>query len=96
MQELIVTESRDLQGQRIPIQAGIAGHVARTGEPINIVDAHQDPRFDDTWDKRTHYRTASMMCLPVKDQSGSVVACLQAINKQGASAFTSTDLRCLE
>ena len=76
-QELIVTESRDLQGARIPIQAGIAGHVARTGETINIADAQQDPRFDDSWDKRTNYVTRSMMCIAVKDQHGKVVAILQ-------------------
>ena len=76
-QELIVSQSQDIRGARIPIQAGIAGHVARTGETLNIVDAHQDPRFDDSWDRKTNYRTRSMMCLPVKDQHGKVVACLQ-------------------
>ena len=33
---------------RIPLTQGIAGHVARTGETVNIVDAYADARFDPT------------------------------------------------
>ena len=31
---------------RIPITSGLAGHVARTGEILNLLDAHQDIRFN--------------------------------------------------
>lgn len=31
---------------RMPIAQGIAGHVATTGEPLNIADAYSDPRFN--------------------------------------------------
>src|SRR5439155_21467253 len=36
----------------IPSSQGIAGHVARTGEPVNTTDAYDDPRFDPTTDRR--------------------------------------------
>lgn len=31
---------------RFPINAGITGYVAATGETVNIRDAYSDPRFD--------------------------------------------------
>ena len=31
---------------RVPIEKGIVGYVARTGEVVNIPDAYQDPRFN--------------------------------------------------
>jgi hypothetical protein len=31
---------------RFPVNAGITGFVAATGETLNIVDAYKDPRFD--------------------------------------------------
>jgi hypothetical protein len=34
----------------LPMGAGIAGHVARTGEILSIPDAYADPRFDPRFD----------------------------------------------
>lgn len=31
---------------RFPSDRGIAGHVAKTGEALNIPDAYEDPRFN--------------------------------------------------
>jgi hypothetical protein len=31
---------------RFPVNAGITGYVAATGETLNIKDAYKDPRFD--------------------------------------------------
>src|SRR3990170_1489368 len=36
---------------RLPIGKGIAGHVAKTGEVINIPDAYADSRFNPDVDK---------------------------------------------
>ena len=35
---------------RFPVNAGITGFVAATGETLNIVDAYKDPRFDPSVD----------------------------------------------
>src|SRR5262249_45210919 len=42
---------------RIPIEVGLAGHVARTGEVVNILDAYEDARFNRAVDLATGYRT---------------------------------------
>lgn len=62
------------------IDSGIAGHVAKTGETVNIVDAYQDPRFNSSVDKATGYRTNTILCMPVLYE-GTIVAVAQLINK---------------
>ena len=65
-----------------PINRGIAGHVATTGDMINLADAYSDARFDRTVDKDTGFRTKSMLCVPVKNHRTEVVGVIQVINKQ--------------
>lgn len=78
--------SRVLQGDenltiRLPVGQGIAGTVAATGETINIVDAHDDPRFDASWDKKTGFRTRQMLCAPIRGRDDQVVGLFQLLNK---------------
>ncbi|XP_055547758.1 dual 3',5'-cyclic-AMP and -GMP phosphodiesterase 11-like isoform X3 [Wyeomyia smithii] len=70
---------------------GIAGHVAESGEPVNIPDAYQDERFNREIDVQTGYRTKALLCMPIKDGSGDVVGVAQVINKQGDQCFTAYD-----
>jgi len=51
---------------RIPIDAGIAGAVATTGETINIADCYADDRFNQENDKKTGFRTNNMLAMPLK------------------------------
>lgn len=67
---------------RIPIGKGIIGNVAQTGQTENIRDVYEDPRFDPAMDKKTGYRTSTMLCMPVLDTQGKVIAALQMINKK--------------
>ncbi|RZM81818.1 GAF domain-containing protein [Leptolyngbya iicbica] len=75
---------------RIPADRGVVGYVATTGEPLNIPDAYQDPRFDPASDKRTGYLTRNILCMPVFDSSGKLIAVTQLINKKQGS-FNSSD-----
>lgn len=75
---------------RIPANRGIAGYVASTGKTLNIPDAYEDPRFDPSTDKRTGYRTRSILCMPVFNSAGELIGVTQLINKQQGS-FTSSD-----
>lgn len=40
-----------------------------------------DARFNSSFDKETGYRTKSILCTPVTDPSGDIVAVIQCINK---------------
>lgn len=68
---------------RLAPGAGLAGHVARTGEWLNITDASADPRFDRGVDERSGYRTVTMLVLPVLHADGrDVFAVVEALNKR--------------
>ena len=75
----------------IPEGYGIAGHVAKTGETLNIPDAYSDPRFNPSVDKTTGYKTKSILCVAIKSSDGSIIGCTQMINKLGGSEFSQTD-----
>jgi len=75
---------------RLPLGQGIAGHIALTGEIYNNADVYNDIKFDALIDKKTGYRTKSMLCVPVKDKYGKIVAVFQLLNKIGGN-FTKHD-----
>eukprot|EP01004_Peranema_trichophorum_P003208 NODE_220_length_3207_cov_54.419909_g191_i0.p1 GENE.NODE_220_length_3207_cov_54.419909_g191_i0~~NODE_220_length_3207_cov_54.419909_g191_i0.p1 ORF type:complete len:1025 (-),score=180.24 NODE_220_length_3207_cov_54.419909_g191_i0:133-3090(-) len=75
---------------QMPLNAGIAGHVATTGQVVNIPDAYEDPRFNRDIDKVTGYRTNSILCMPVIYE-GNVVAVAQLVNKLEGPRFTHED-----
>eukprot|EP00047_Mylnosiga_fluctuans_P009582 m.12131 g.12131 ORF g.12131 m.12131 type:complete len:1098 (-) comp2702_c0_seq1:101-3394(-) len=60
---------------------GIAGHVARTGEILNIPDAYQDPRFNAEVDKQTGFVTKSILCMPIYDSTQEIIGVAQLVNK---------------
>lgn len=64
----------------LPRGTGIAGHVAETGDVVNIRNAYEDPRFTSMVDKLTGYHTRTILCLPVMAE-GSIVAVAQLLNK---------------
>jgi serine phosphatase RsbU (regulator of sigma subunit) len=67
---------------RLPLGKGIAGAVARSGETIRIDDAYADPRFDPTTDRRTGFRTRSILCAPIRNRAGAVVGVFQLLNRR--------------
>jgi HD-GYP domain-containing protein (c-di-GMP phosphodiesterase class II) len=72
----------------------IAGHVAFTGEILNIPDVHSIPaeapyKFDGRFDTKMNYRSISMLVLPLKCSSGEVVGVLQMINHKAGSRVSS-------
>ena len=75
----------------IPITSGIAGHVARTGETLNIADAYTYPEFNRSVDEATGFRTKSVLCLPIKDTQHRVFAVGQMVNKKDGGSFTKED-----
>ena len=64
-------------------ETSIAGSTVVRKEAVNIPRAYDDPRFDPAWDKKSGYKTRSILCVPVLDpQSESCLGCLQLINKK--------------
>ncbi len=66
---------------RLPFGKGIAGSVAESGEAVIIHDAYADARFDQSNDRRSGYRTRSMLCVPIRNREHRIVGVLQLLNK---------------
>mmetsp|Transcript_59891 Transcript_59891/g.106816 ORF Transcript_59891/g.106816 Transcript_59891/m.106816 type:complete len:485 (+) Transcript_59891:70-1524(+) len=52
---------------RIPKHAGIAGECCCEGKLINIPDAYADKRFNQAFDKKTGFKTHSILAIPLFD-----------------------------
>jgi adenylate cyclase len=74
-----------------PIDQGIAGYVARTGETLNIPDVYAHSLFNRETDLRTGYRTGTLLCAPIHDRSRNIIAVAQILNKHGEECFTAED-----
>eukprot|EP00002_Diphylleia_rotans_P021272 TRINITY_DN4145_c0_g1_i1.p1 TRINITY_DN4145_c0_g1~~TRINITY_DN4145_c0_g1_i1.p1 ORF type:complete len:1039 (+),score=218.80 TRINITY_DN4145_c0_g1_i1:60-3176(+) len=82
----------DRQGEiRIPMGMGISGYVAQSGETLNIRDAYQDPRFNPDFDKKTGYKTKSILCMPIRNADDEIIGVTQMINKVDGGCFEETD-----
>ena len=69
----------------IPRDAGFAGQVATSGEPLIIpFDLYNRPNADTAkeTDQKTGYRTCSMLCMPVYDSKNELIGVTQLINKK--------------
>lgn len=75
----------------IPISSGIAGHVALSGETLNVAEAYEHPAFNRDVDLESGYRTHSVLCMPIKDSHGRVFAVAQLLNKKDGGPFTTED-----
>jgi putative ABC transport system ATP-binding protein len=76
---------------RMPLDAGIAGRVARTGRGERVDDAYAHPDFYSEVDRRTGFRTRSVLALPVIDHEGRVFAVAQLLNRCDGEPFDAED-----
>ena len=75
---------------RFPADKGISGHVATTGQVLNIPDAYKDPRFNPDIDKKTGYKTENMLTMPLSNAEGHILGVFQVLNKKDGP-FTERD-----
>jgi K+-sensing histidine kinase KdpD len=80
---------------RLPFGSGIAGYVAQSGKIYRNDDVYNDPQFDALIDRKTGYRTKSMLCIPVKEKSGKIIGVFQLLNKRNG-VFSDDDVQLAE
>lgn len=67
--------------------------------PATLPLPSQDPRYNDEVDRITGYRTDSLLCMPVRNYYGEIIAVAQVVNKcpdegdGNFSCFTAKDER---
>src|SRR5258705_4298145 len=71
---------------RLPLTSeSVAGHVALTGEILNLEDAYRPPpgapfHINRSFDEETGYRTRSMLVVPMRTPQNETIGALQLIN----------------
>lgn len=91
-----IAQGDNVEEIRLPMGVGLAGWVAKSGEPLNLRDVYNDKRFNAAVDRRTGYRTQDMVAYPMRDHRGGILGVVQALNKKGSGGFTEEDQRTLE
>jgi sigma-B regulation protein RsbU (phosphoserine phosphatase) len=86
----IVAQGLESQEIRVPFGRGVAGHVAESGEIINVEDAYTLPFFDSTYDKKFGYTTRSLLCLPIRHRNTEIVGVIQLLN-EASGRFSKKD-----
>ncbi|HIE05605.1 MAG TPA: diguanylate cyclase [bacterium (Candidatus Stahlbacteria)] len=84
-----------LLGKRIKIGEGIVGWVAKEAKSIIVPDVSEDARFNPVFDKKTSFKTKSILCVPLK-RGDELFGVLEMINKVGGDPFVRDDLLLLE
>lgn len=78
---------------RFPINVGITGFVATTGQTVNIPDAYADQKFDKHVDDNSlsGFKHKSILCMPIKNSSSKIIGVSQLVNKLNGNPFTTND-----
>ena len=76
--------SESLKSVRLRIGEGIAGWVAKHGEPLVVPDVTKDERFASRIDQMTQWKTRSILCVPLSSKN-KVLGVIQLINVEMSS-----------
>ena len=85
-------KGKDVKPFRLAVGKGIAGWVAKHGKPLFIPDAYKDERFNPEFDKKSGFKTKSILCVPMTYKN-QITGVLQVLNRQDGTTFQKSDLR---
>ncbi len=89
--EIWTKVAQEVEEIRLPLGCGISGRVAESGETVNVPDAWELDYFDRKFDIRNHFRTRSVLCMPIANRAGENIAVIQVINRIGGESFDNDD-----
>ncbi|HEY7556808.1 MAG TPA: sigma-54-dependent Fis family transcriptional regulator [Candidatus Binatia bacterium] len=93
--ELWSVVSQEKKTMCLDARLGIAGHVAMTGNVVNVEDAYEHPLFYKEVDLETGYRTRTVLAIPLRNSRGEVIAVGEAVNKS-KGRFTDEDAEAMQ
>ena len=70
---------------RIRIGEGVAGTAARERRTVVVNDAYSSPLFNPEVDRRSGYKTQSLLAVPMESIDGKLIGVFQAVNRLDAS-----------
>ncbi|MFH1260000.1 MAG: ATP-binding protein [Elusimicrobiota bacterium] len=80
---------------RLKLGEGIAGWVAKEGEPLIIKDVAKDPRWAKQADAASKFVTRSIICVPLKIKE-KIIGVMECINHLSRGYFDQADLPFLQ
>ncbi len=86
--------NENVVGMSIPLDKGIAGYVAMTGQPIAISNVMQDARFNQDFAKSTGYVPRSILATPLL-LGERVIGVMEVLDKISAPSFGLQDMELL-
>lgn len=92
---VLLQDTGDLKEIRLKLGEGVSGHVAMTGETLNIRHAYEDSRFARSFDRVTGYTSDSMLTMPMRNPQQKIIGVVQLLNKKAGGFFTDHDERLL-
>jgi diguanylate cyclase (GGDEF)-like protein len=80
-----------LASLRLPVGEGIAGWVAREGQPVLIGDATRDPRFSARYDDISGHTSRSLIAVPLVSK-GRTLGVIEVVTGPGERELSAEDL----
>jgi Nif-specific regulatory protein len=87
-------KKEDVKKFEIELGQGIAGHVAKTGEPVLISDVRKDPRWYKEISESIGFETHSIACVPMK-MKGKIIGVVEIIDKADGTDIVERDIKML-
>ncbi len=85
---------QDVIGSKFPLDKGIAGYVAMTGQPIATSHVTQDARFDREFAESTGYVPESILATPLLS-GDRIIGVMEVLDKINAPSFGMQDVELL-
>ena len=82
-----IAEKSALKEIRFSTEKGIAGHVSKTRQILNIKDVSKHALFNPEFDIKTGFQTRNMLCAPLETTDGKLVGVIQVLNKKTTTSF---------
>ncbi len=89
--EALGEKADPLKTQRLKVGDGVAGKVAKTGEPAILNDARSSPTFNPNMDELTQFSTNSILAVPLLSR-GKTLGVLELLNSKRPEGFSEGDL----
>lgn len=91
---VIGEKAQELKRYSLRVGEGIAGWVAKTGEPAFVSDPSLDKRWQENISLEIGYPTDNIIAVPLK-ASGRIVGVLELVNRPDSQPFTKNELNLL-
>jgi len=88
------SKRHEVKKYELKIDQGIAGYVARTGEPLLIKDVTKDKRWCKTISDEINFKTKSIACSPLKIGT-NIIGVLEIIDRKDEKPLDDNDLHIL-